>query len=292
MKREQVTEIAPAKVNLTLSVGRKRADGYHDIVTLMETVSLCDKLTVSIGKALLPEIKLSISGKYTVPEDPSNLVVRAAEAYFDAYGERFPILISLAKNIPTEAGLGGGSADAAATLRALNRMVDRPLSADRLALVAATLGSDVAFCLFGGTAICSGHGELIDPVSDPAHRFYTVVMGKDRVSTPAAYRALDDLREKQNDALPERSRAELKALARGESVALFNDFESSVFPDHPGIKERKARLISLGAKDALMSGSGAAVFGVFSDLVSAEKAASAFDSDDAFAVSTVARYYL
>lgn len=291
MKREQVTEIAPAKVNLTLSVGRKRADGYHDIVTLMETVSLCDKLTVSIGNKLLPDIKLSNSGKYTVPEDPSNLVVRAAEAYFDAYGERFPILISLAKNIPTEAGLGGGSADAAATLRALNRMVDRPLSADRLALVAATLGSDVAFCLFGGTAICSGRGELIDPVSDPAYRFYTVVMGKDRVSTPAAYRALDDLREKRNDALPERSRAELKALARGESVALFNDFESSVFPYHPEIKERKARLISLGAKDALMSGSGAAVFGVFSDLVSAEKAASAFASDDAFAVSSVARYY-
>ena len=291
MKREQVTENAPAKVNLTLSVGQKRADGYHDIVTLMQTVSLCDKLTVQTKKSLLPEIKLSILGKYPVPEDPSNLVVRAAEAFFDALGERFPISISLEKNIPTQAGLGGGSADAAATLRALNGMVDEPLSSDRLALVAATLGSDVAFCLFGGTAICSGRGDLIDPVPDPATGYYTVVMGNDRVSTPAAYRALDELREKQNAVLPDRSRAELKALARGGNLPLFNDFELSVFPDHPGIAKTKARLLSLGAKDALMSGSGAAVFGVFPDLASAEKAASAFDCDDAFAVTTVARYY-
>ena len=291
MKREQVTEIAPAKVNLTLSVGQKRADGYHDIVTLMETVSLSDKLTVRAEKTFLPEIKFSISGNYPVPEDPSNLVVRAAEAFFNALGKRFSVSISLAKIIPTQAGLGGGSADAAATLRALNRMVDEPLSSDRLALVAAGLGSDVAFCLFGGTAICSGRGELIDPVPDPATRYYTVVMGSDRVSTPAAYRALDELREKQNALLPERSRAELKALARGENLPLFNDFESSVFPDHPGIAKRKARLLSLGAKDALMSGSGAAVFGVFFDPAAAEKAASAFDCDDAFAVSTVARYY-
>ncbi|MBR5044793.1 MAG: 4-(cytidine 5'-diphospho)-2-C-methyl-D-erythritol kinase [Clostridia bacterium] len=291
MKRDQVTESAPAKVNLTLSVGQKRADGYHDIVTLMETVSLFDKLTVRVENSLLPEIKLSITGNYPVPEDPSNLVVRAAEAFFDALGERFPISISLAKNIPTEAGLGGGSSDAAATLRALNRMVDEPLSSDRLALLAARLGSDVAFCLFGGTAICSGRGELIDPVSDPGIRYYTVVMGSDRVSTPAAYRSLDELREKRNAGLPDRPRAELKALARGENIPLFNDFEASVFPDHPSIAKTKARLLSLGASDALMSGSGAAVFGVFHDLASAERAAAAFSSEDAFAVTTVGKYY-
>ncbi|MBP5349302.1 MAG: 4-(cytidine 5'-diphospho)-2-C-methyl-D-erythritol kinase, partial [Clostridia bacterium] len=161
MKREQVMEIAPAKVNLTLSVGQKRADGYHDIVTLMETVSLSDKLSVRAEKTLLPGIKLSISGDYPVPEDPTNLVVRAAEAFFNALGKRFSVSISLAKNIPTQAGLGGGSADAAATLRALNRLVDEPLSSDRLALVAAGLGSDVAVSLFGGTAIWSGRAEWI-----------------------------------------------------------------------------------------------------------------------------------
>ena len=290
MKRETVTELAPAKVNLTLSVGQKRSDGYHDVVTLMETVSLYDQLTVTTEETLLPEIKLSVSGEYTVPEDPTNLVVRAAEAYFDALGKRFPISVSLEKNIPTQAGLGGGSSDAAAMLRALNRMVDEPLSSDRLALLAASLGSDVAFLLFGGTAICSGRGELIDPVEGPATRFYTVVMGSDRVSTPSAYRALDELREK-NGAVPrEISRAMWKALARGEKLPLFNDFESSVFPDHPGIAERKERLLSLGATDALMSGSGAAVFGVFPSIADAQKAAAAI-SDDAFAVSSVGRYY-
>ena len=291
MRRERVTETAPAKVNLTLSVGQKRSDGYHDVVTLMETVSLCDEVTVETSKSLLPGIKLSIFGDYPVPEDPTNLVVRAAESYFHALGERFPISISLAKNIPTQAGLGGGSADAAATLRALNRMVNEPLSSDRLALIAASLGSDVAFLLFGGAAICSGRGELIDPIPDPATRYYTVVMGNDRVSTPAAYRALDELRETCGWTPREVSRAEWKALSRGQTVPLFNDFEQSVFPEHPGIAERKARLISLGASEALMSGSGAAVFGVFSDLKSAERAAAAFDSDDAFAVSSVGRYY-
>ena len=291
MKRERVIESAPAKVNLTLRVGQKRSDGFHDVVTLMETISLCDVLTLKTEKTILPGIKLSISGHYPVPEDPSNLVIRAAEAFFDALGRRFPLAISLEKNVPTQAGLGGGSADAAATLRALNRMVDEPISNDRLALIAATLGSDVAFLLFGGTAICAGRGELIDPVKDPATRYYTVVMGDDRVSTPAAYRALDELREKNGTSPVSVERAEWKALARGEKIPLCNDFESSVFPVYPGIAERKAKLLSLGASDALMSGSGAAVFGVFADLASAERAASAFDSDAAFAVSTVGRYY-
>ena len=291
MKSKTVTELAPAKVNLTLSVGHKRPDGYHDLLTLMETVSLCDILTVKPEESFLPEIKLSICGKYRVPEDRTNLVVRAAEAYFGASDERFSVSVSLEKNIPTEAGLGGGSADAAAMLRALNRIVDRPLPTNELSELAASLGADVAFCLFGGTAVCTGIGERIEQVSDPARRFYTVVMGKERVSTPNAYRALDQNREEigKIPSIPQKN--DLIALARGEKRPLANDFETVVFPEHPGIAERKARLLSLGATDALMSGSGAAVFGVFPDENSAKQAADAFDDEDAFAVSTVAQYY-
>ena len=291
MKRGTVTELAPAKVNLALSVGKKRPDGYHDVVTLMETVTLCDKLTVKTKNGDLPGIKLSICGKYPVPEDRTNLVVRAAEAFFSASKERFSVSVILEKIIPTEAGLGGGSADAAAMLRVLNRIADRPLPSNELSGLASSLGADVAFCLFGGTAVCSGKGEKIEQVPDPARRFYTVVMGKERVSTPKAYQALDVYRE-EIGLLPQiPQKDELFALARGENRPLANDFETVVFKDHPGIAQRKARLLSLGASDALMSGSGAAVFGVFPDANSAERAADAFRDEDAFSVATVAQYY-
>jgi len=289
MRTETVKEIAPAKVNLTLSVGRKRPDGYHDLVTLMETVSLCDELTVSVENEFLPGVKLSISGDYPVPEDPSNLVVRAAEAFFGAFGSRFPISVSLIKRIPTEAGLGGGSADAAAMLRALNAIVDRPLANDALLSVAAKLGADVAFCLFGGTAICSGIGDRISPIDRPAHRFYTIVMGNDRVSTPNAYRSLDSVRENTEKSVSLPSSETLVSVAEGKELHLFNDFEDVVFPTYPAIAARKNRLLERGATAAQLTGSGAAVFGIFPDAESAARAAASFDCDS-FAVETVGRY--
>lgn len=285
----RVEETAPAKINLFLSVGGKRPDGYHEIVSLMETVTLSDRLTVSVGDGVLPGIKLSISGKYPVPEDRTNLVIRATEAFFARIERSFDLSIRLEKNIPTEAGLGGGSADAAATLRALNAIAGTPLSADDLLDLAASVGADVAFCLYGGTAICTGIGEKIEPIGKPAHRYYVVVKGADRVSTPAAYRALDGIGARKT-AAP--TRDELIALARGADVRLFNDFEAAVFPVCPGIAGIKARLLSLGAKSALMSGSGAAVFGLFPDAASAKRAAAAFPDADAFAVESVARYEL
>ena len=291
MERAFVEEIAPAKVNLILSVGKKRPDGYHDLLTLMETVSLFDKLTVKVENGVLPEIKLSVSGKYKVPEDPSNLVVRAAEAFFARVGRRYSLSIRLEKFIPTEAGLGGGSADAAATLRALNLIAGTPLTSDELRVLAATLGADVAFCLFGGTAVCRGIGDRIEPVDAPAMRHYAVVMGNERVSTPGAYRALDQFRTNNAGEICIPTENDLISLARGDDVPLANDFEAVVFHDCPSIAERKARLLSLGAKDALMTGSGAAVFGVFPNASSAERAAAAFSDADAFAVESVGRYY-
>ena len=288
MNPKEVKELAPAKVNLVLSVGGKRPDGYHEILSLMETISLYDELTVRVENGSLPGIKLSILGNYPVPEDPSNLVVRAAQAYFASSPERFPIAVSLFKRIPTEAGLGGGSADAAATLRALNRLASRPLPSGDLAAIAANLGADVAFCLYGGTAICSGIGETMEPVSDSAPRHYVVVMGRDRVSTPAAYRALDAARPAgKAPAFPGKDL--LLSIARGENGALFNDFEPIVFPERPGIAKIKDRLLSLGATDALMTGSGAAVFGIFPDAARAGFAAASISDADAFAVSSVGR---
>lgn len=291
MTRDMVTEIAPAKVNLILSVGRRRRDGYHDLVTLMETVSLCDKLTVEVKNDDLPGINLSIFGKYYAPKDHTNLVVRAAESFFSKTRKSFPVSVSLEKNVPTEAGLGGGSADAAAMLRALNRLSGFPLSYPELSGIAASLGADVAFCLSGGTAVCTGIGDRIETIRDPAHRFYTVVMGSERVSTANAYGALDQFRRENLVSANAPSRNELARLAEGGRYPLLNDFESVVFPLYSGIRERKERLLALGATDALMSGSGAAVFGLFPDAASSARAAAAFSDADAFAVETVGRFY-
>ena len=233
----------------------------------MQTVSVYDELTVEVGKRLLPGIKLSISGDFKVPEDGSNLVCRAAEAFFAATGCEIPLSVSLIKRIPTEAGLGGGSADAAAMLRALNRLFDSPLSDERLLSIASKIGADVAFCLFGGTAICSGIGDRMTQVSDPALRHYVIIKGDASVSTPAAYRALDAIRGDSVPAFPDVSLH--YDAARGNDARLYNDFESAVFPDHPSVSELKNKLLGLGASAALMTGSGAAVFGIFPDQASA-----------------------
>ena len=299
-----------AKINLGLNVLRKRPDGYHDLETLfVPCTEICDSLEIVTGddwsrtcaemqnsgtntaQAITPDgkVMITIARKEGVDWDPlKDLTVRAYELLAADY-DLPPVKIYLQKRIPVGAGLGGGSADAAATLRALNRMAGSPLSSDKLLEIAASLGADVPFCLFGGTAICRGVGDVIESVDGSARRFYTVVMGDDRVSTAAAYRALDEQRRGDVTEFP--TREDLRSLAEGGAVRLHNDFEAVVFPSHPVISDIKRRLLSLGATDALMSGSGAAVFGVFPDAGSAARAASAFSDADAFAVETVGQYY-
>lgn len=281
---QSTLEAAYAKVNLFLGVTEKRSDGFHEISSVMHSLSLCDRLTVGIESSVLPEIRLRVFPKSNIPEDQRNLVWRAAAAFLERVRIPLSVDLTLEKIIPSEAGLGGGSSDAAATLRALNRLLGAPLSTDELLQLAASLGSDVPFCLLGGTALCTGRGERIVPISEPLSLYAVVCKGSEAVSTPKAYRALDLLYSDFSDPslVPMQSADGMAELCRRRdplSVAkgLYNVFESVVYPSCPEAMAQRDRLLSLGADGALLSGSGSAVFGLFSDLERARKAAERLD---------------
>ncbi len=275
------SELAYAKVNLFLGITEKRSDGFHEISTVMHSLSLADRLTVRIEKTVLPEIKLKVSPKNNIPQDRRNLVWRAAEAYLDHVGCRAAVDLTLEKTIPSEAGLGGGSSDAAATLRALDRLLGYRLPIEELSAIAAELGSDVPFCLYGGTAFCTGRGERIVRIPESPTLYAVVCKGSEAVSTPRAYGELDRLYRDFTDCslLPAQSADTMASLCRnGDAGAiagkLYNVFEDAVYPVCPEAMSQRDRLIALGADGALLSGSGSAVFGLFSEARHAAYAAS------------------
>ena len=273
-----VKENAYAKINLYLDVIAKRDDGFHDVKTVMHTVSLADEVTVSVKPSSKTDIRLYLSGNNKIPADSRNLAYRAAELFLSATMMSAEVSIKLNKQIPVAAGLAGGSADAAAVLRALNRVFKRPLTEKRLLSLAAELGSDVPFCLLGGTALCLGRGEKIERLDDKLRLQVLITVADEHVSTPSAYAALDGL---YNDFSSERTDgaelyydAVMTALKNGkmDNVKLYNVFENAVFPCCSGAEMLKNKLYELGASQALMSGSGPSVFGIFENSEAAEVA--------------------
>lgn len=266
-----VIERANAKINLFLSVGDKRQDGYHDLVSAMQTVSLCDTLTIGYLPSEFTRIRLEISGADGLPADCRNLAYRAVEAFFQKTGRRGEVEIKLTKRIPMAAGLGGGSADAAAVLRGLNKLCGSPLSTDELCALGATLGADVPFCIVGGCALAEGIGERLMQLSTlPQDIVLVVACGGEGVSTKEAYGKIDEKRETGEVAFrapaPE---AFSKALAAGcindLTPYFFNDFEDVIEPLRPTVSEIKNLMKDSGASFAMMSGSGPSVFGIFPD---------------------------
>lgn len=277
---QSTCEPAYAKINLFLGITEKRSDGFHEISSVMHSLSLCDQLTVRVEKSVLPEIKLKVSPKSNIPEDQRNLVWKAADAYLRYVGAAASVDLVLEKTIPSEAGLGGGSSDAAATLRALDRLLGYRLPSHELCEIAASLGSDVPFCLYGGTALCTGRGEQLVRIAEPLSLFAVVTKGRESVSTPKAYGALDRLYRDFSDPslLPPQSAEGMAELCRrgdadGIARGLYNVFEDAVYPACPEALAQRDRLLSLGARGALLSGSGSAVFALFSDPCAAQAAA-------------------
>ena len=267
-----VHEKAYAKINLHLNVTAKRQDGFHDIETVMQTVSLCDELAASLAPSERAEAHLSICGA-DLPTDRGNIVTRAAELYLARSGKIGRVDISLVKRIPVAAGLAGGSADAAATLRALNRLFNSHFSESELLALAAELGSDVPFCLLGGRAVCRGRGELIEPIASPTDLHFVIAIADgEQVSTPAAFRALDEMYSNFNGSV----KSDAPALNE-----FYNVFENAVFPTCFKAEALKRRIIELGAIASLMSGSGPSVFGLFEDESTARAAAEAISKEDA-----------
>lgn len=277
----RVYERAYAKINLYLDVTEKREDGFHSLRSVMQTVGLYDAVAVEAHPAAEPSVVISVKGRYRVPVGEGNLCHCAALAYMSAAALPMRVHIYLDKHIPVAAGLGGGSADAAAVLRALNRIAGHRLAAPRLLALAASLGSDVPFCLLGHTRLCEGRGEELRVLPACKTLPLLILPSPERVSTPAAYAALDAA---YSDFAERGEHGQLAALlealhardARAICGAFYNIFESVILPTCPIAAENRERLLSLGARAALMSGSGATVFGVFSDEAEAAKAAEAF----------------
>ena len=254
-----VTEFADAKINLYLDVVGVREDGFHNIKSVMHSISLCDKLTIEAFLSDKTEIEI-VHDSSELSNDKDNLIYKSALKYLTKYDLNARIKITLEKNIPIGAGLGGGSSDAAATFRGLNRIFK---CADREALLklSAEIGSDVPFCLIGGTAMCEGRGEILTPLNTDLYHHFVVAIGDSRVSTPKAYLDLD---ERFNYNFANRSKND------SDFEMLYNIFEEVI--TIPEIDEIKEIMIKIGAEKTLMSGSGPSVFGIYENEESARLA--------------------
>ena len=256
----KVVELAPAKLNLTLDVGAKHHDGYHDVTSVMTSAALHDMVTVESK----PDggIRLSCSDA-TLPCDESNLAYRAAKLFFDHFGiECEGLHIHLEKHIPMQAGLGGGSAGAAAVLRALNRHYGSPLSILALAELGAQVGSDVPFCTLCGTAMVEGRGERLRKLPDLPDCFFVVVKPDFSASTPELYKKLDETVIAHR---PDNRAMEAALLAGDlEKVVenIYNVFDPVVTADHLEMNYIKSICNSYGSLGQQMTGSGSAVFAV------------------------------
>ena len=254
----ELTLHAPAKVNLTLIVGARRDDGYHDVSTVMQTVGLYDTLTLTGGGSGLTMTCTDPD----LPTDGSNLVLRAAALFCQELRLPAPDLhLHLQKRIPSQAGLGGGSSDAAAVLLAMRTLYAPEVSDAELAHMAARLGSDVPFFIRGGTALATGRGEHLAPLPRLREGWFVIVKPPEGFSTPAMYRRLDELAPEppRPDGMP----AALETgNVRAVAAALCNSFERAVPPDS-AVWDIEDALRAHGALAAMLSGSGSAVFGLF-----------------------------
>ncbi len=267
-----ITELAPAKINLGLKILRKRPDGYHDILSLFQTVALYDELGLSDrGSGLECDCPGLSAG-------PDNLVLRAERAFREATGFKRPARFSLRKRIPVGAGLGGGSSDAAAALRGLARLSGEPEASQSLLLeCAAKIGSDVPFLLTGGTAIVEGRGERMEPVSWPFDFTYALIYPGFGISTAWAYSRVGEYAG--DGGIYRQAMERLKDGSLNKEMfleAISNDFEKAVFPERPILIQIKENMCECGAISAFLTGSGSTMAGIFEDPETALRCAEEF----------------
>lgn len=253
-------EGAFAKLNLTLDVLGKRPDGYHDIKSIMQGITLRDDIEIDIGTGKPWKL---LCDKEDIPTDERNLAWKAAKLFFETIGkDPDGIEIRITKRIPSQAGLGGGSADAAAVLRALNRHHDAPFSLPALAELGGSIGSDIPFCVLCGTAMAEGRGELLRPLPAMPDCVFVVCKPDFSVSTPELYRVID---EKAIAKHPDHSAMERALLAGdlgGVAENLCNVFDPIVTEEHLELNYIKSIFNSYGAVGFQMTGSGSAVFAI------------------------------
>ena len=259
-----------AKLNLTLDVLRKREDGYHDLKSVMQTISLHDIVEVEIGTGRPWCIQCDTEG---IPCDARNLAWKAAEKFCSAL-QRDPdgLTIRIEKNIPSGAGMAGGSSDAAAVLRILNRFYGEPLTMEELAQLGGGIGSDVPFCVTGGTVMCEGRGEIMRRLPDMPKCVILGCKPEFSVSTPFLFKKIDSVEIYDH---PDNKGME-QAITDGNMDAIarhiYNVFEPVVSDEHEEIGHIKSVCSAYGALATQMTGSGSVVFAIMPDVDSAEKA--------------------
>lgn len=257
MKRIKVK--TPAKINLTLEVMGTRDDGYHDIQSIMQSVNLYDYVTIAIEKSEYTHIRVS-GNSDEIPYDETNIAYIAAEKILKEIGTYF-VEIYIEKNIPVKAGMAGGSSNAAGVLYGLNNLLDNPFASEELLTLAAEIGSDVPFCLFGGTQMATSRGEVLKKVETPKFKILGIKPHKLAVSAKEAY----DLYDKMSmDTKRNATFNMLMAINKESDIVpyLHNDLEFPVIRKYPQVKQLKDFMEQLGCRTTLMSGSGPVVLGV------------------------------
>ena len=269
---DKITLNAYAKINLFLEVCEKRTDNYHNIDSIMHTVSLADIVTVEKNDEII------LSNTKGLPNDKTNLAYKAAMAFFNHTNIDGGALIHIEKNIPVSAGLAGGSTDAAAVLKALNALYNTNIDEDTLCEIGSKLGADVPFCIKGGCFVTKGIGNEFtkcDPLTDC---FIVISKSGEGVSTPYAYGEIDVMREKDNGNVKISDKMICALETKDLNVIadnVFNIFEKVVIPIRPRVNEQKKIMKQNGSTCSMMSGSGPSVFGLFKNKNQAEKALSA-----------------
>jgi 4-diphosphocytidyl-2-C-methyl-D-erythritol kinase len=286
-KTRSVRIRAFAKINLCLHVMGKRADGYHELRTIFQTISLHDTLDISITPGT-SAVELGLTSNDETLVGPDNLVLRAIDAISREIGFKGSVSVHLEKKIPVARGLGGGSSDAAAALIGMMRLTDCEVPLPRLMEIAAGLGADVPFFLFGGRALAVNRGDEIYPLPNGPKRMVLVVSPRDiGVSTKDAYEWLSP--ELTRLSKPNRIWGFCALCWSRQGAGISNDFEGPVFSRYPRLGEIRDALLERGAADAALAGSGSAVFGIFRNPAQARRAARAFQEDSVFVVETLSR---
>ena len=261
MRYKSVEVQAPAKVNLQLSVGPKEADGYHQVVTVFQAVSLMDVVKISESD----QFAISIKGDYTtgVPLDQSNLVFKAVQLMSEKFDTSTKLDVEINKSIPVAGGMAGGSADAAATLLGIDQLYGLGLTKDELGEVARNLGSDVPFMLHGGTAVGRGHGDEITPALSRGTYHWVIAVSSSGLSTPAVYGECDRLRTGLDIKAPSLNDELLQSLLSGDSVrvgkSLNNDLQAAACSLRPALRLILDTGNEYGALGGIVSGSGPSV---------------------------------
>jgi len=280
-----------AKINLDLRVLNKRPDGFHELRTIFQTISLSDSIEIEYRRG---PTRIDINSNLNIP---GNIIVKTADSVLAATGKTGRLGFVLKKRIPLGGGLGGGSSNAATVLLALPVLLGKPLGMEKLMELAASLGSDVPFFLLGGTAVGLGRGTELYPLPDLGSLPALLITPGVHVSTAQAYQALDrkltsaDTGPMMNDFQAVAWR--VAGVSTPEEWVVENDFESVVFRQHSHLKSIKGQLLNLGARPALMSGSGSTIFGIFPNRQLRDRAMSwfrkKFAADQVHSVSLVRR---